>query len=322
MKTGWLWKNVIAFAIAFFLVSSAFAGLAELQNWYTMIPASIIIGVGAAHLWTAQPLYIAIVGQLLAKITEQQEDIMINKAMSIFYSNCHETVGNITTYCNPPSKELTYVLLGCYVIFGIAALAIVVFFVEDLKNPDSNEDKIKPVKKLGTTLKLWACHRMLLLIPFSFHTGLNLAFIMGDFPKSYISCAIGVNMVGYIFICYGTSSVLVQCLLCATGHILGRVIPMLLAFMSLLSCYILLLVLEPTQTTLTVVLLFVIAAIWGAADGIVLLESTTIHAIVFPTEKEAAFANLALWKAFGNTVGFATSLFLCVSMRVLWSECF
>ncbi|XP_077988314.1 protein unc-93 homolog A-like [Glandiceps talaboti] len=328
-------------------------------QWYTMIPASIIVGVGTSLLWTAQPSYITTVGKLLAKYTGKSSDVMINKAMAVLtffffmsfvtsfippaiiyrsrdysYTNqtstsetsidsytcgasdCQQTGGNVTTYCNPPDKKLTYVLLGIYVALGLAAVGIVIFFVDDLEKRTSRKPKGQTFNELGKTIRLWFNYRMMMLIPVSLFYGMHLAFINGDVPKSYISCAIGVDMVGYIFMCYGTTSMFAQFLASKLANTRGRVIMMGVAFTCLLSCYILLLVMEPADNTMTLVLLFIIFALSGVADSIFMLEATTMHALVFPNMKEAAFANKMLWMGVGFSLGFALSLFLCVYIKI------
>ncbi|XP_077976943.1 protein unc-93 homolog A-like [Glandiceps talaboti] len=326
-------------------------------QWYTMIPASIIVGVGTSLLWTAQPSYMETMGQLLAQNKGKSSDVMINKVMAVltfsFFlgsvtafipatiifrgrhdsntndtsmsdidsytcgaSDCQQTEGNVTTYCNPPDKHLTYILLGIYVALGLAAVGIVIFFVDDLERQHSLKPKGQKFKDLGKTIRLWFNRNMMMLIPISLLNGMHVTFISGDFPKSYISCAIGVDMVGYIFMCYGTTSMLVQVLASKMANTSGRVIMMVVAFTCLLSCYILLLVMEPEDNTLTLALFFLIAVLSGAADSIVMLESATMHALVFPNMKEAAFANKILWTAAGFSIGFALSLFLCVYIKI------
>ncbi|XP_077987534.1 protein unc-93 homolog A-like [Glandiceps talaboti] len=327
-------------------------------HWYTMIPASIVVGVGTALIWTAQPSCLTTVGQLLAKITGKSTEIMVNKVMSIFClffnvstviayilpaiiyggfndpftnqtsklyidsytcgaSDCQQTEGNVTTYCNPPDKHLTYILLGIYMVLGLAAVGIVIFFVDDLQSHHALNVKTRLLEKAGATIRLWSNYKMLLIMPHSLYIGLNLTFIYGDFTKSYITCGVGLDMVGYIFVCSSTIGIFAQLPLSRMGKTHQRVILMSIAFICLLSCYILLLVMEPADNTLTIALMFLISVLWGVADSIMLLESTTIHALVFPNKKEGAFANRNVWKAIGFSIGFALSLFLCVYIKIL-----
>ncbi|XP_077977772.1 protein unc-93 homolog A-like [Glandiceps talaboti] len=196
-------------------------------HWYTMIPASLIIGIGSANIWTAMPSYLSTLGHLLAEVTGKRKDLKISKVISIFYGafsfkaiigfifqsviygrfadystndtsmmsevnedsytcgaiDCQQTKGNVTTYCNPPDQQLTYILLGVYATLGLTAVGIMIFFVDDLKNPDASTDKLKPFKKLGATIKLWINYKMVLLIPMALQSGFQMTVFWGDFPK-------------------------------------------------------------------------------------------------------------------------------------------
>ncbi|XP_070537664.1 protein unc-93 homolog A-like [Ptychodera flava] len=156
---------------------------------------------------------------------------------------------------------------------------------------------------------------MLLLLLLPCCAGLEGAFFSGNFPKSYVSCIIGVDMVGYVMSASGFSSLFGFCLLNITAKRLGRVIPMIAALVIWLACYAMLLFWPPDSSGTKLV--FLIAILWGLAESVLVTQYSSVFAIIFPKQQEAAFANLSRWSAVGYTVGFSTSLFMCVYAKII-----
>ncbi|XP_070539267.1 protein unc-93 homolog A-like [Ptychodera flava] len=329
-------------------------------QWYTMIPASTLLGFAAPNVWTAQSTYVSAAGRRLSALTGKSVDASINQNLAVFLSiyyasvpvgslipsllyssmsetnrtnedetfgietytcgakDCQETQGNITTFCNPPDKQLTNIMLGVFVCACIAAVAIVLLLVDNfnkLTSPSEENTQNGPFSRLSATIRLWKNYRMLLLILLPAHSGYVGAFFGGDFTKSYASCLLGVDMVGYVVTCNGLSSMVGFCFLSLVGKRLGRVIPMIAALLIwLASCSILLVWSSNEWDTIMV---FSISALCGIAYSASMVEITSIFAITFPNDQEAAFANFYLSFAFGSIVGFSTSLFMCVYMKIV-----
>jgi len=53
--------------------------------WATMIPASIIVGLGSAPLWASQLSYITIIAQQYSKLSHETQDAVITRFMGIFF---------------------------------------------------------------------------------------------------------------------------------------------------------------------------------------------------------------------------------------------
>ncbi|XP_046556131.1 UNC93-like protein [Haliotis rubra] len=53
--------------------------------WATMVPASILIGVGAGPLWSAKSTYLTTIAVWYAKLTGQSEDAILNRFFGVFF---------------------------------------------------------------------------------------------------------------------------------------------------------------------------------------------------------------------------------------------
>ena len=53
--------------------------------WGTLITASILVGICAAPLWTAQCSYFTIIGRRYAKLTGQKEEAVVTRFFGIFF---------------------------------------------------------------------------------------------------------------------------------------------------------------------------------------------------------------------------------------------
>lgn len=97
-------------------------------------------------------------------------------------SNTETGDENATTYCDPPDKNLTNILLSVYLACGIAAVITVALFVQRLERNDKKTPETTCGLFLATT-KLMREANIVLLIPLTVYSGLEQAFITGDFTK-------------------------------------------------------------------------------------------------------------------------------------------
>lgn len=54
-------------------------------RFYTLVPAGILVGLGAAPMWASKATYLTQVGQVYAKITEQAVDAIIVRFFGFFF---------------------------------------------------------------------------------------------------------------------------------------------------------------------------------------------------------------------------------------------
>lgn len=56
-----------------------------INRFYTLVPAGILVGLGAAPMWASKATYLTQVGQVYAKITEQAVDAIIVRFFGFFF---------------------------------------------------------------------------------------------------------------------------------------------------------------------------------------------------------------------------------------------
>ncbi|CAH0691977.1 unnamed protein product [Spodoptera exigua] len=61
---------------------------------------------------------------------------------------------------------------------------------------------------------------------------------------------------------------------------------------------------------------YALAAIWGTADAVWLVQVNAFSGILFPGNEEAAYSNFRLWEATGSVLSYATAPYLCVRTRL------
>ncbi|XP_071087105.1 protein unc-93 homolog A-like [Haliotis cracherodii] len=68
--------------------------------WATMVPASILIGLGAGPLWSAKCTYLTTLGVWYARMTGQSEDAIINRFFGVFFMffQSYQIWGNIIIF--------------------------------------------------------------------------------------------------------------------------------------------------------------------------------------------------------------------------------
>ncbi|CAH1229826.1 UNC93A [Branchiostoma lanceolatum] len=224
-KIGCKWTLVVSiFWYSVFTAANFYA------SWYTLIPFSVTLGLAGAPLWTAKSKYVTTSGiRYAGMVGETQEDI-ITLFFGIFFmvfqsgqiwgnlisslvlergnvtslgltpeelsqicgaNNCPNSTGAL----QPPTTSTVNLLVGIYLGCGLFAVLFLVVFLDKLK--DEGEEKKAGLQLLIATLKhLKDDKRQILLVPITIYSGLEQAFVSGDYTKSFVSCALGIEWIG------------------------------------------------------------------------------------------------------------------------------
>ncbi|XP_070273447.1 protein unc-93 homolog A isoform X4 [Myotis yumanensis] len=189
---------------------------------YTLIPTSILLGLGAAPLWSAQCTYLTIAGNSHAAQAGKAGLDVVNHYFGIFFLIFQSsgvwgnlisslvfgqmpTQGAITeeqlrscgandclmatapgNSTQRPSQELIYTLLGIYTGSGVLAILLVALFLDPIREaPDKSEGETPSVlSTLLSTFKLFRDKRLRLLMLLPMYSGFEQAFLAGDYTRS------------------------------------------------------------------------------------------------------------------------------------------
>ncbi|XP_076409022.1 protein unc-93 homolog A isoform X1 [Peromyscus maniculatus bairdii] len=149
-------------------------------NWYTLIPTSILLGLGAAPLWASQCTYITIVGNLQAKKEKKLGKDVVNQYFGVFFlvfqssGVCGNLISSLVFSQTPthvtipdsqlqscgakdclmatvasnntskPSKQLIYTLLSIFNGSSILAILLLIVFLESVEDRMENEREAGP----------------------------------------------------------------------------------------------------------------------------------------------------------------------------------
>ncbi|KAJ8402829.1 hypothetical protein AAFF_G00361430 [Aldrovandia affinis] len=189
--------------------------------WATLIPTSVILGLGGAPLWSAKCTYLTISAHLEAGKDAKRARDLVNEYFGIFFlmfqssavwgnlmsalifrqdSNTAEITEEDLRFCGAaggceytatgnstrPAQNLVNMLLGSYVAFGVLGMILVAVLLDDIDG-DVAQTFRRNREPLGSvilaTFTQLKDRRQLLLIPLTIYSGLEQAFLSGDYNK-------------------------------------------------------------------------------------------------------------------------------------------
>ncbi|XP_067098275.1 protein unc-93 homolog A-like [Osmerus mordax] len=323
-------------------------------GWYTLIPTSFILGMGGSPLWSAKCAYLTIAGNLQAPKDNKKSADVINQYFGIFFfifqssavwgnlmsslifgqgtniadipeedlelcgaGTCEEIVFNSTSNSTRPEQKLIYTLVGSYIAVGVLAMIIVAVFLDNIDSEQTREFRGNREPLCSTflaTFLLLKDWRVVTLIPLTIYSGLEQSFLSGEYTKNYVTCALGIHFVGFAMICFGASNSLCSYGFGRLAEYTGRAPLFFIAAVTNLSCILALLFWKPHPDQLPV--FFVFPALWGLADAVWQTQTNALYGVLFPRDKEAAFANYRMWESLGFVIGFAYSNFICLDFKI------
>uniref|UniRef100_A0A8C0MEW2 Protein unc-93 homolog A n=2 Tax=Canis lupus familiaris TaxID=9615 RepID=A0A8C0MEW2_CANLF len=280
-------------------------------SWYTLIPTSILLGLGAAPLWSAQCTYLTIMGNTEAKNVGKVGRDVVNQYFGIFFLIFQSSGvwGNLISslvFGQTPTQGS-----------GVLAVLLIALFLEPIKDAQQKsegEKKSSFWSTLLSTFKLLRDKRLRLLVLLPMYSGFEQAFLAGDYTRSYTTCALGIHFVGYVMICFSATNSLCSVLYGRLSQYTGRKALYGLGAVTHLSCIVALLLWKPHPDQLAV--FFVFSGLWGVADAVWQTQNNVLYGVLFEKNKEAAFANYRLWEALGFVIAFGYSTFLCVYIKL------
>ncbi|XP_043464457.1 UNC93-like protein isoform X1 [Leptopilina heterotoma] len=217
-----------------------------------------------------------------------------------------------------PASERIWMISGIYLGCMIVACLIVAFGVDSMSRYDrgrkGSTSGTTGLKLLAVTLKLLKEKSQLLILPLTVFIGAEQAFLFADYTASFVSCAWGINNIGYVMICFGVTNAIAAL---ATGSIMkltGRIPVMIFAFFLHMGILIALILWKPSPEQGTI--FFVISGLWGICDSIWLVQVNALCGLLFPNKEEAAYSNFRLWEATGSVIAYAYNPYLCTVKKI------
>ncbi|XP_072122066.1 protein unc-93 homolog A isoform X2 [Mobula birostris] len=281
-------------------------------SWYTLIPTAVILGLGGAPLWSAKCAYLTICGNRYAEKFNKLAENVVNHYFGIFFLIFQSSAvwGNLMS-------SLIFQYTSTEGV-GLSGVIFVAIFLDQLDKQDVDEfkkQKIDVCTHLVATLTHLKDKRQILLIVMTMYSGLEQGFLAGDYTKAYITCALGIQYVGYCMICFGAFNSVFSLTFGKLSKYTGRIPLFFYATLVNLASIISLLLWKPHPNQLPV--FFVFPVLWGMADAIWQTQTNALYGVLFLEHKEAAFSNYRLWESVGFVIAFAYANFLCIKIKLI-----
>jgi len=339
-------------------------------NWFTLVPASMIVGISAAPLWAAKCTYLTTIASRLAKLQNKDTDQVVNQFFGIFFfffqlnniigslissfilstadteslnfptcynesfieNNCGsadtmEDLAKIQMLSNSTECPISnlksgkipdvtlYSLMGVFAVVGFAGAALVGLLVDDIQLSESESaEKKDSMEMLKATVNHMKDRRQLLLIPITVYSGFEQAFLWSDYTRSYVTCPLAVNWVGFVLICFGVFDSVFSFVFGKVENFTGR-IPLfsMAALINMVLCVVMLKWIPYPSNPIP---FFAIPAGWGLADAVWQTQLNAFYGMLFLNNKEAAFSNYRLWESVGFVIAFAYQNFVGVAVKL------
>ncbi|XP_063536617.1 UNC93-like protein [Cydia strobilella] len=288
------------------------------QIWGNLISSAILSSsLGEVVSYTNEtiaPTAAALVGN----ITSPKVDF--GSTCGVNFCSGSEAHGNANL--QPPSPLKIQVISGVYLACMAFAVILVAFGVDSLKRYSTKRscEGKSGLKLLAVTLKQLRHRYQLLLLPVIGYIGAEQAFMAADFTQAFVGCAYGINNIGYVIICFGVFNALAAPVAGAVVKLTGRYPVMVTALLLNIVLLTALILWRPDPDNWLV--FYLLAAIWGTADAVWLVQVNALSGILFPGNEEAAYSNFRLWEATGSVLSYATAPYLCVRTRLYVLVCF
>ncbi|XP_065054633.1 protein unc-93 homolog A-like [Rhopilema esculentum] len=354
-KKGCKWSLMV-----FTFCYAPFAAANLYPTWYTMIPASVIIGIAAGPVWTAKATYITSSALQYVDITGAEKGPAITKFFGVFQmiltsgniigsllisivlkpDGSDATIGNITNAeeytcgaADCPSKnqwssaangtaavkvanlESVNILMGIFL--GAVVLAgLILVPIDDVNSSSKEKRQNQSVKShiFAVANIVYRDKRMACLLPFCIYAGLSPGFIAVDLAKSYVTCAFGIENLGFVFTVLLCTQTVSAGLIGKFEQYIGR--RSIIVSNSVLSMGLLVFLLKWRASSSPAYVFYLVAACYGVTKSVWRTESNSVCGLFFADKQEPAFAVLRVCVSFGFVLSFASGYYLCVYMKI------
>lgn len=318
-------------------------------TWATLIPSTIVQGLGGAPLWTAKCAYLTTMANDYASQTRQKPNDVVTRFFGLFFMifQTAQIWGNLISYyvlrpagplanasanidscgidfvtaeedaenanLQPPDSAKLYTLMGIYTACAVLAVLSMIALLDPLATPPRLLSK-RPLSLLVETLRHLRKPYQWAILPLTVYSGVQQAFLIGDFTQAYVSCALGIHYVGFIMITFGLADAVFSMVFGAVIKFVGRIPIFILGAAANVAIVVVLCVWKPTPDDFYV--FFLIAGFWGLGDAVWQTQVNAFYGTVFADDEEAAFANYRMWESLGFIIAFVIQKLLPISHKI------
>ena len=171
---------------------------------------------------------------------------------------------------NMPDERTVYMLLCILGIFNLCGIILILFGLQNIRTQDvmaDDDSKQKPTKcqKLVRYMKLFFNLKFILLIPSITYLFVVIAINNSTFTRAYVTCTVGIDMIGYIAMITGISMAIMNYVSGLLGQCLHRNYLFAFGFLAMLGVYGIMMLWDAFSHTY---MLVIASALFGVAGGL------------------------------------------------------
>ncbi|XP_013773276.2 protein unc-93 homolog A-like [Limulus polyphemus] len=213
-------------------------------------------------------------------------------------------------------SNVSLMLVSVYLGLALTGVAIVTTLLDkfDLyvyQDPLERSLCFRTLKNLGLT---FVDPQQRLLLPFVLFIGMEQGFMSTTFTQAYVSCALGLEAVGYTMMCMGAMNTVGALAVHQFAKHFKRPLIMAAGFVFHAGLLMVLWLWRPVKDDVAV--FYVIAAAWGLCNAVWETLTLTFVVTTYTDEWYGPFAAYSLVQALGLTLAFSGSLYLCPTMQI------
>ncbi|XP_074657392.1 protein unc-93 homolog A-like [Tubulanus polymorphus] len=232
------------------------------------------------------------------------------------YDDCLEDAPHIL---DAVSKALTLApnsvikLMAAHLVLAFAGFLLLLLFLDRIGAKGDVEMPIKQMvcQNLAQMIK---DRTFRLLIPLLVFNGFEQGFLYSDFNKSFVTCPLGIEYIGYTMITLGASNVLSSMTVGIVAKRMPREVIIGIAGIIQIGLSVFLLILIPKQSFMPII--FISAALWGVCDAVWQTQCNVLITLSCPEDHDIAFTNFRLLQAFGAALAFGLGTVLCMATKM------
>ncbi|XP_054719290.1 UNC93-like protein [Uloborus diversus] len=325
-------------------------------HMWTFVPAAVLVGIGAAPLWSAKCTYINEISFMYSSHGKESSDVVTSRFFGIFFMIFQNTqiwgnlisffvlrptpkdetliwgnetfINNDTLLCGadfcsginenlmPPSVEKRHMLVAIYISCVILAAIIVALFLDPL-NTEKSKSKEGEDSVFARSI---ATLRQLKKADQMLLVPLT---IFSGMEQAFI---LSEYTKAYVACAWGLYYVglvficfgVVNAIMSYLSGRLIKYVPRMVLMMTAAAgnLAVCLVLLFWYPTSEHAVYFFIIVGVWGLSDAIWQTQVNAYYGVLFRSSEEAAFANYRLWESVGFFVAFGYSGLLCVTPKI------
>ncbi|BFZ13015.1 hypothetical protein BsWGS_16054 [Bradybaena similaris] len=231
----------------------------------------------------------------------------------VSFCNQFEVSGSRMTVSTNTKYLLFGIYMGCIVVsIGVAAFALEPLNHRLFQSTASPAQKMK--RQLISLARFSIDRRFLLLLPLLMYSIMQFGFLSGEVIVAFVTCPLGIHMVGYTMICFGVTASICSYISGILCKYTGRVSQIITA--SFLNLAILVFMTQWRPTASSLIPYFCVMGIWGISDGIWNCQVNSIMGVVFSDKYEEAYSALRVAHGLGAAILFSYSNLVCMAVKI------